>query len=236
MVSKQQHAISGSSISSEEVESHHGTPETKLSAFSPEVFRTQPKVGAYGAVRSNLPPAFSLTHTQGKSSPKTKLSNLNIFGSQDPFVTNLSCASNGRVSNNPPKLSPVASSFTPHQSQEHVPISARPHGSTVSLLKPNGQIGILGLSHVAAAPAAGIASTNGDSGNPPVIVASEVPALSASPPNFSKGNTSTEGVFIQMGRFSSDDETSRSLVISQIPQTTSSKDIDGFFSVRYPQI
>lgn len=240
MASTQQHATSGSPISSEEIESHHGTPETKLSTFSPEVFRTQPKVGAYGAVRSNpLPPAFSLNHAQGKSSPKTKLSNLNIFGSHDPFVTNPSCVSNGRVSNNPPKLSPVASSFTPHKFQEQVSVNAKPHGSNVSVLKSNGKVGILGLSHVAATSAPGTASASGDSGKPPVIVGSEVPALTTSQPDFSvplNDHTSAEGPFIKMGRFSSDDETSRSLVISQIPQTTSSKDIDEFFSVRYPQI
>lgn len=239
IASTQQPATSGSPISSEEVESHHGTPETKLSAFSPEVFRTQPMVGAYGAVRSNLPPAFSLNHAQGRSSPKTKLSNLNIFGSQDPFVTNLSCASNGGGSNNPPKLSPVASSFTPHKSQEQQPISARSHGSNLSVLKPNSHVDVLGLGHIAATPARGTASANGNLGKSPVNVGSEAPALSTSQADFSvplNGLTGTERVFIKIGRFSSDDETSRSLVISQIPQTTSSKDIDGFFSVRYPQI
>lgn len=238
MASTQQHATSGSPISSEEIESHHGTPETKLSAFSPENFRTQPKAGGtYGAVRSNLPPAFSLNHAQAKSSPKTKLSNINIFASQDPFVTNLSCASNGRGSNNHPKLSPVASSFTPHKLQEQVLVSARPHGSNGSLLKSNSQVGILGLSHVAATPVLVTASANGDSEKPPVIIGSEVPAVTTSQPDFSvplNCQTSAEGVFIKIGRFSSDDETSRSLVISQIPQTTSSKDIDGFFSVRCP--
>lgn len=236
MASTQQNATSGSPISSEEVESHHGTPETKLSAFSPEVFRTQPNAGVYGAVRSNLPPTFSLKHTHGKSSPKTNLSNLNIFGSQDPFVTNMSCVSDVRGSNNPPKLSPVASSFTPHKFQEQASVSTRSNGSNVPLLKSNGQFGILGLSHVAATPVPGTAPANYDSGKPPVILGSEVPVQTTSQSDLSvplNGHTSTEGGFIRMGRFSSSDETSRSLVISQIPQTTSSKDIDGFFSVRY---
>lgn len=236
MASTQQQATTGSPISSEEVESHHGTPETKMSAFSPEAFR-QPKAGTYGAVRSNLPPAFSLNHTHERSSPKTKLSNLNLFGSQDPFVTDPSFAYNGRGSNNHPKLSPVASSFTPHKFQELAPVSSRPHGSNVSLLKSNSQVGVLGLKHVAATPAPGTISANGDSGEPPLIIGSEVPAPTASQPEVPvslNGHTSTEGEFVKMGRFSSDEEASRSLVISEIPQTTSSKDIDGFFSVRHP--
>ena len=240
MASTQQHATSGSPISSEEIESHHGTPETKLSTLSPEVFSTQPKVGAYGAVRSHpLPPAFSLNHAQGKSTSKTKSSNLNIFGSHDPFVTNPNSVSDGRGSNNPPKLSPVASSFTPHKFQEQVSINAKPHGSNVSVLKSNGQVGSSGLSHIAATLAPGTASTIGDSGKPPVMAGTEVPELTASQPDFFvplNSYTSIEGPYTKMGRFSSDDESSRSLVISQIPQTTSSKDIDGFFSVHYPKI
>ena len=238
MASTQQHPTSDSPISSEEVESHHGTPETKLSAFSPEVFRTQPKAGVYGAVRSNFPPAFSLHHTQGNSSSKASLSNLSIFGSQDPFITNLNVADNGQGSTNSPKLSPVASSFTPRRFHELPCISARPIGLNVSLLKSNSQVSIVGLGHVETKPFPGTASTNNGSGKPPVIAGADVPALTTIQPDTSvslNGQTSAEGGFIKMGRFSSDDESSRSLVISQIPQSTSSKDIDGFFSVSFPQ-
>lgn len=232
----QQHTASGSPNSSEEVESHHGTPATKLSAFSPEDFRTQPKGITYGTVRSNLPPAFTLSHAQGNSSPKAQLGDNNTFGSQDPFVTVSGCASSSQGSSDPPKLSPVASSFTPFKFQKHAPASLTLQSLKVSPPKSNGQVGVLGLGHVATSSVPVISSAKVEPGRYSMPVGSEVPISSISQPISSvspSDHTSVEPDSTKMGQFSSDGGTSRSLAISQIPKTTSKDDVDGFFSVCY---
>lgn len=227
-----QHTVSGSPNSSEEIESHHGTPATKLSAFSPEDFRTQPKGVAFGTLRSNLPPAFTLGHTQGNG-PKV----YTVLGSQDPFVTTPGCTSNGQGPNGPPKLSPVASSFTPFKLQTHASVNSTLQSLNISPPKPHGQAAVLDLGYGATSPVPITVSANMVPGGHPLPLCSEVLMSSINQQISSvssNSHPSHEPESTKIGQFSSDSETSRSLVISQIPKATSKEDVDGFFSVCTP--
>lgn len=225
---------SGSPNSSEEIESHHGTPETKISSFSPEDFRNKPKTNAYGTVRANLPPAFSLSQSQDVSSPTSKLANLALFGSQDPFISISGVASAGRGGNDPPKLSPVASTFTPFKYQDSTPINAAPDVLTISVPRANAFPTIFKHGNATLTPASTTGSATNESEKHSMPSSSELPMTSSSQSTSSGSSsipTSFEAEFTKFGHFSSDGETSRSLVLSQIPRTTPTHDIDGFFNV-----
>ncbi|KAL8653450.1 MAG: hypothetical protein Q9226_003848, partial [Calogaya cf. arnoldii] len=85
---------------------HHGTPDTKSTALSPEEFRQS--IPNQGSTAKNQPPAFLLgaVPPRGyKSAPAT---------SHDPFVTS-KLARSAAYPREPPqnKLSPIAPAFTP---------------------------------------------------------------------------------------------------------------------------
>ncbi|KAL8737937.1 MAG: hypothetical protein Q9181_001200 [Wetmoreana brouardii] len=101
-----------SSVNSADVESHHGTPETKLTVLSPEDMRTNMGGTPQNPPRSNNPPAFLLGAIPMKENPKGKGPNPVLAGYQDPFVT-LKPGSTPASSSDVPKLSPVAPAFTP---------------------------------------------------------------------------------------------------------------------------
>lgn len=239
MDSAQQPPPSGSPNSSEEIESHHGTPETKISSFSPEDFRNQPKTSAYGTVRANLPPAFSLGQSQDMSSPTSKLGNLALFASQDPFISISGCASAGRSGNDPPKLSPVASTFTPFKYQDSTPANTAPDVLTISVPRANAFPTIFKHGNTALTSASTAGSATNESEKHSMPSNSEV-LMTSSSQSTSSGNssipTSFEAEYTKFGHFSSDGETSRSLVLSHIPRTTPTHDIDGFFNVGGLQI
>lgn len=232
--SAQQPPPTGSPNSSEEIESHHGTPETKISSFSPEDFRNQPKSSAYGTVRASLPPAFSLSQSQDMTSPTSKLGNLALFGSQDPFISLPGCASAGRGDNDPPKLSPVASTFTPFKYQDPTPTNIAPDVLTISIPRANALPTISKHGNTAPTPASTAGSATNESEKHSMPSNSEVLMSSRSQSNSSGSSsipTSFEAEFTKFGHFSSDGETSRSLVLSHIPRTTPTHDINGFFNV-----
>ena len=237
MDSLQQRPASSSPNSSEEMESPHGTPETKLSAFSPEDGQTQPKASEYGLVRSNLPPAFSLGHHHARSSPRARLQNLTLSASQDPFVTNLSLEASSRGPNDAPKLSPVASSFTPFKYQGHALTGTIPNNSKIAVQKSEAQTSTLYLGHTISMSSAVSPSINCGLEKHTSFVSSQFPASTVTRPNSvvpSIGDGNVEMDLIKIGQFSSEGETSRSLVISQIPRKTSVQDVDAFFSVCCP--
>ena len=106
------HGLVGSPSSSETVNSAQNTPETKLTAFSPEELRSGYKVTSSGLVRPSNPPPFSL-NVYPKASPSGKTSNVPALGSGDPFVSTSTSMSASHLPQSGRKLSPVASSFTP---------------------------------------------------------------------------------------------------------------------------
>ena len=122
-----------SSPSSVDIESHHGTPGTKLTEFSPEDCRAEPKSVTAGGMKVNLPPTFALQGVPMKLSPNGKARSA-IQGAQDPFTSNTSnvgMADPGAVTG--PKLSPTAATFTPLQPTSELTIV---NGSQVSAFGP----------------------------------------------------------------------------------------------------
>lgn len=98
-----------SSFDSAEPGSHHGTPDTRLTALSPEEFRL-----GQGPVTKNQPPAFSLGAVPPKGSLKGNTPKTATVAYHDPFVS----SKTGPIavgSEEPPrkKLSPIAPAFDP---------------------------------------------------------------------------------------------------------------------------
>ena len=105
---------STSSPSSGGVDSHHGTPGTKLTEFSPEECHSEQKSGNSGDGKISLPPAFSIQGVPFKISPE--VAEVSAFGIQDPFTTSSSVRIMNHVTSAGIKLSPTAADFTPLQS------------------------------------------------------------------------------------------------------------------------
>lgn len=226
------HHTSGSPNSSEEIESRHGSPETKLTAFSPEDVRLQPRVGEYKAVRSNLPPAFALGQPQDHSSSINGAGNIDPFGCQDPFITNSSTVYRARSPRPQPRLSPGASSFTP--------LGPREYGSSPGL-KSNWESGVTSpqcpgsFSKLGYLPRISTYGAPTNDGNLEQLRAPTMPKSPTLQPGSMSQNTALkiEVVPVKIGYFSSDGETSRSLIIGDISPRTSPKEVDEFFSVCY---
>ena len=228
----QQQVISGSPNSSEEVESHHGTPATKLSAFSPDDVRTEQKPSMYAARHTNLPPPFTLRPVPVKSSPKGRGHISSVFYNSDPFTTTSIAKSIAQSFLDAPKLSPIASTFTPiglrgslvddvdvSMSTLHSPTFKVDGTSSIA----DSHITPLGRSTATSQPELkkllySIASN------------SQVSPTSQSP-NSSFGSTSTGFGRMDFGQFSSDANLSRHLMISQVARNTSVEDFDSLFNV-----
>ena len=230
MSSLSSHHTSGSPNSSEEIESRHGTPETKLTAFSPEDVRLQPRVGEYKIVRSNLPPPFALEQPQGHVGSTVGAGNNVAFGSQDPFVTNASTAYRTYSPRPPPRLSPGASSFTPSGPREHGCSPGLKYIWESGAANPQYQSTLPKLDDP---PRTSNYDTPTNDGNAEEL---HVPTMPKSPklhPVSMSPSTALkiEVVPVKIGYFSSDGETSRSLVIGDVSPRTSPKEVDEFFSV-----
>ena len=104
------------SLSSGDAESHHGTPGTKLTDFSPEDFRGDSKIVSNDKTKPNHPPAFTLQGVPLKFSPDGKSPNLTSSGAQDPFTATTNTRKAGGNAAAGIKLSPTAASFKPAQS------------------------------------------------------------------------------------------------------------------------
>lgn len=229
------HVASDSPNSSEEVESQHGTPETKLSAFSPEEFRDQLKLTQHKVGRSSLPPAFTLNNIQGNGVPKIVLTKAITSGCQDPFVASPSLTSTALDFKGVPKLSPMASSFTPLSFQQSMVNQGMLHNFTSQSYNPGVQNNGQGLNLFSAPAIYGASSALTNAGNHSV----------SNHLGFSTNHTSSRSVSNHLtievvppkiGSFSSDGESSRSLMISQVRCTTSPKELEAFFSVSASRI
>ena len=217
--------IAASPNSSEEVESHHGTPATKLSPFSPENVHDL-KAGGHGIARSNVPPAFNLVRTNTNFSPKGKAGKTTSLGAHDPFVSAPALPASTRTSSDASKLSPTALNFTPASrhglsSGHGVPVSAsiRQHIAAAPVL--------LALPPVLQTFPNHATATNRMLSGPPG-------ADMLSPGILSPSSMDGFGLRVgelKNGQFSSDGGASRALMISQITPGTSVKDIQAIFNV-----
>ena len=105
-----QQSTATSPASSEDIESHHATPATKLSAFSPDDTRDFTTSGS----RIVRIPAYDLKITTAKSTANVKQASSASLTPNDPFVSasplqTVTTKSSVEAS----KLSPVAATFTP---------------------------------------------------------------------------------------------------------------------------
>ncbi len=223
-----------------------GTPETRLTAFSPEDFRTSEKV-AGGPILSKKtgPPTFNLepahgnvvgyTHSSnaqpGPSNPKRVA--FHLFGppglsagreSKDPF---LSDSANARRSSllYRQKLSPTASTFTPINGLD-------PRISSLDQASNAATQGTTVASTVSSSDLDGAATPNTVDSNRPHLtrnlnsVASDSVQATGQRPS---SNTTTPTK--SRGSFSTDSKVSRSLVIERISRNTSGQELGEFFNV-----
>ena len=108
------HGLNTSPNSSEELDSNEATPATKVSNPSPNDVRETLKPSNAGIVRSKVPPAFILAQSPQRFGHTDNQPNGSGCITQDPFVSVTSLSATTQSSNEASKLSPIASTFTPH--------------------------------------------------------------------------------------------------------------------------
>ena len=229
-------ATSASPNSSEEVESHQGTPATKLSLFSPDQVVDDFKPANQGIVRAKIPPPFVLARNQSNFGPNGNSGNSIVPGSQDPFLSVPKSSSNTQSSGDLSKLSPNASTFTPTSLIESVssngtsssstfqyPLSAPVCGTGTQVL---GFISPISRSHNL---------QYGPIGKKPFSFGPHDTTIL--PPSLPAGYSfsvlgSNEGP-LKLGKFSTDVLKSRSLRAGPVSKTTTAKDIEKLLGVSF---
>ena len=223
--SNHHHGLAGSCSSSDAVNSAQNTPETKLTAFSPEEVRSGYKAPKNGILRPKVPPAFAL-NVQAKASPSGKASNVSAVGSSDPFVTSSTAAGSVRGLNDAPKLSPIASSFTPLGSQ----LSLFGSGSRQSFSLPaSASVHSIGSS---SADLSGVTSSTADfPDNLGHVDGRSAASADVTPRQSQHSLVASPKKYPKLGQFSSDINTSRYLYIARISSKTTMMEIEQFFHV-----
>lgn len=229
-------APSASPNSSEEVESHHGTPATKLSPFSPDQVLEDLKHVNQGIVRARVPPPFVLAREQSNFGPNGKAGNSTLPGSQDPFLSVPSLSSNTQSSGDGSKLSPNASTFTPTSLIESVSSNGTSSSSTFQypLSAPICGIGIQGLDFLSPMSR----SNNlqyGPIGKKSFLSGSNNTTISPTtqPAGSAFGTLVTNVGSIKLGQFSTDVPKSRSLMAGPVSKATSAKEIEKLLGVSF---
>ena len=208
--------------SSEDVESHHGTPATKLSPFSPDQTPEEPKFINQGIVRTRVPPPFVLARDQSNFGPNGKTGKSTVPSPQDPFLSIPKLSSNTESSGDGSKLSPNASTFTPISLIESA--SSSGNSSSSAFLYPfsapicESRLQNLGL----LLPKSSLNNLQyGLNGK----------TSSSSGPNSSFNTVITNVGPIKLGQFSTDVPKSRSLMAGPVSRATSAKEIEKLLGV-----
>jgi len=202
--------LAGSPSSSEAVASTQNTPETKLTAFSPEELRSSHRAVKTGIVRPNVPPPFALNiYSRPSSSGNAGNSTTSAFS--DPFVGPSSLVGTGLSSSDLPKLSPAATSFTPLGRQSlSVPVAAVKHRDETNESR----------------------ATTPRPNDTPINLAAQNTASTASNGAAQASTSLTEAsAFPKVGHFTSDHNTSRYLMVGQVAMRTPLADLEAFFNV-----
>lgn len=217
--------FAGSPSSSEAVNSAQNTPETKLTAFSPEELRSGYKATKSGITRPSVPPAFHL-NVFSKASPSGKTSNVPALGSADPFVGSSNVLSISHHPNRGHKLSPIASSFTPLGSRDSFFGSDTRQSFNLPATTSSTSIGSSGTKF--GGPSSSI---NGFSGNLGTYDGRSTASADLTPRQSQPQTAGSPKKFSKIGQFSSDINTSRYLFIGRIPTRTSMMELEQFFHV-----
>ncbi|KAL9018574.1 MAG: hypothetical protein Q9185_004129 [Variospora sp. 1 TL-2023] len=219
------HELSNS-VNSADAESHHGTPETGSTALSPEDLQSSQCSTTQSTSQSNQPPIFTLGAVPAKGLLKGRAIEMKIASYQDPFVT-ISPDSVASRCKGPPKLSPIAPTFTPVGLVETTNGNIVPHTLTV----PGRSTGSGCLHTPGSLPSASFApevTYNQAPHERYLASAANTARLSNSSqtsPTYLRG-PSTERPSPKSGRFSSDSAVSRSIMISQIDRNTLPADVE----------
>ena len=215
---------SASPNSSEEVESHQGTPATKLSPFSPDQVPEEPKHVNQGIVRTRVPPPFVLARDQSNFGPNGKSGKSMMPGSQDPFLSVPNLSSNTQSSSDGSKLSPNASTFTPTSLIESASSNSKSSHSAFQypLSAPICGIGLQGLD---------IRTPKSRTNNLQHGPNDKKSFLSG--PISSFGTLVTHVGSIKLGQFSTDVPKSRSLMAGPVSRATSAKEIEKLLGVSF---
>lgn len=233
-------ATSVSPNSSEEVESHHGTPATKLSPFSPDQGLEDIKHVNQGIVRSRVPPPFVLARDQSNFGPNGKSGNSIVPGSQDPFLSVPTLSSTSQSSGDGSKLSPNASAFTPTSLIESVSSSGTTSSSgTFQYPLPASLcgVGIQGLSLFSPTSRSNKLRYGPNGEGFILSCPDDTTVLPTTLPAFSSfGSLGTNVGSIKLGQFSTDVSKSRSLKAGPVSKATSAKEIEKLLGVSVANI
>ncbi len=220
------YGFSSSPHTSEEAESRRGTPDTKLTVFSPEDVRVVKRAIVGDAVDQGGPPAFTIKPTHSKSSPKGH-GNFKVTGSQDPFVTIIGPATGLRISTERPKLSPIASSFTPLGAIGMTPGTTKPGQQGYA---PSTSSGVSYLNATSLPD-----GTTGDTQLKQYLqsVASEAAVIAPIGQRPASGPTTPikDGEHHIANLFSVDTKVTRTLMVANVSRKTSGKELGEFFDV-----
>ena len=214
------YGLTSSPRTSDEAESHRGTPDTKLTVFSPEEL-CSPNKSAGGDT-----PAFTIKAPSLKCSPKA-IGSFKACVPQDPFVIVHGPVSGSKLGQDAPKLSPTASSFTP--------LGVLGNTSSISKTGP--------LSYTLSAPS-GVSylnatslpdATSGEKHLRDYLqsVASEMTTMAPIGQRSTSGPTTPVKAsehHVDEG-LSVDADATRSLMVSNLPRKTTGKELTEFFAV-----
>ena len=106
-------SVEDSPNSSEEIDSRHGTPATKISPFSPRNTHSTQKPIGFGNFRNKGPPAFILTASQSNRQQDDQYAGIVPVNQFDPFIGTHLLTGTTQVMTDTSKLSPNACAFTP---------------------------------------------------------------------------------------------------------------------------
>ena len=223
--------LSTSSPSTGDVESLSGTPDTKLTTFSPEDVRGGSKVMANSGIKVNLPPAFALQGVPSRTCLNGRVFKATIMA-PDPFTSTSNVAPFNRMANDGLKLSPTAVSFTP--------LSAASHYSSIDGFNPSRQAnsgsGLINttssVGYLTATSVPDTSPTNSKLKKNLLSVSAEplISPIGQRTPSLPISPTTSEDS-IKSGNFWDLGEGSRYLMISQVSSTTSPNELNDFFNV-----
>ena len=228
---KHDSGVSSSPQSSEEVGSLRGTPDTRLTAFSPEEFRTATKTSAHGSAKLHVPPPYTLKEghvTKGVINDGSKYTTL---GLQDPFFTTKGGSSN-RAPNAVLKLSPTASDFEPSGLLHTIKSTGNTEASGLvpPAIPSYGATSAIGL--LAASSVPDIPHTKLQLKSYPSSLTTESVISPVSQGSFSSSFGSVTVVNSpKIGPFSTDGVTSRYLKIGNAAARISAKELEETFNV-----
>ena len=226
--------ISGSPHSSEEHGSLRGTPETKLTAFSPEEIPTGLKATAHVSAKSHVPPVYNLNENHRIYTPMQEQGRYVAGSLLDPFTTAKGSLAN-RGTNPIPKLSAVASEFEP--SGCLATINENYGSASTSHLIPQGSSGYNATSAIgllAANSIPDIPQIKSQLKNYPSSLTTDTVISPVSQGSFSSSLGSVTVINSpSIGPFSTDGSTSRYLRIASGVGRINAKDLEETFNVSY---